>query len=358
MPIASRVSMFSEFIEVAHRLGGIHGAQELARKRAGRQFDPALAAIVEREPEAILSGLDAVATWDAVIEAEPALAVVLSGDRFDDALLAVANFVDLKSPYTLGHARAVAELAAAAGDKLDGPGPMSGRSPRRSVSRPRAPRHLELDLGQAGPPGHRRVGAGAPASVSDRADAAASPRLWRRSARSRSQHRERLDGSGYPRGLAGAAISRPAGSSASPMPTRPCANRGHTATLAPPAMPPIELRADSRAGRLDPRGGRCGAERCRASSGTAARGPVGVDRARGRGSPPTRSRPDQQADCDAARDLAQNGRTSRRAHLRQDRCSSRAQASLFAMRQGLLPEEQIAVGGGPGRSSVGHASSV
>ena len=28
--------------------------------------------------------------------------------------------------------------------------------------------------------------------------------------------------------------------------------------------------------------------------------------------------------------------------------SSRAQASLFAMRQGLLPEEQIAVGGGPG----------
>ena len=44
--------------------------------------------------------------------------MVSSGERFDAALLAVANFVDLKSPYFLGHARAVAELAAAAGARL------------------------------------------------------------------------------------------------------------------------------------------------------------------------------------------------------------------------------------------------
>ena len=50
-----------------------------------------------------------------MIDAEPALAVVLSGERFDAALVAIANFVDLKSPYTLGHSRAVAELAAEAG---------------------------------------------------------------------------------------------------------------------------------------------------------------------------------------------------------------------------------------------------
>ena len=66
----------------------------------------------------ILSGLDAIGTWDAVIDAEPALAVVLSAERFDAALLAIATFVDLKSPYFLGHARAVADLAAAAGVRL------------------------------------------------------------------------------------------------------------------------------------------------------------------------------------------------------------------------------------------------
>ena len=66
----------------------------------------------------ILSGLDGIGAWDAVIAAEPALAVVLSGERFDDALLALASFVDLKSPYFLGHSRAVADLAAAAGERL------------------------------------------------------------------------------------------------------------------------------------------------------------------------------------------------------------------------------------------------
>src|SRR6185437_8356501 len=85
---------------------------------AGKQFDPALAATMASDAEAIVAGLDTVATWDEVIEAEPALAVVLSGERFDAALAAIANFVDLKSPYTLGHARAVADLAAAGGEQL------------------------------------------------------------------------------------------------------------------------------------------------------------------------------------------------------------------------------------------------
>ena len=50
-----------------------------------------------------------------MIDAEPAWAVVLSAEAFDAAFEAIANFVDLKSAYLLGHARAVADLAAAAG---------------------------------------------------------------------------------------------------------------------------------------------------------------------------------------------------------------------------------------------------
>src|SRR5262249_58283149 len=56
--------------------------------------------------------------WDEVIAAEPALGVRLSPKEFDDALVAVADFVDLKTPYMLGHARAVAGLVEAAGTKL------------------------------------------------------------------------------------------------------------------------------------------------------------------------------------------------------------------------------------------------
>jgi HD-GYP domain-containing protein (c-di-GMP phosphodiesterase class II) len=118
VPLASRLSQLAEFVEVAYRSGGVEAAKRLARERADKQFDPELAELVCSEGEMILSGLDAVETWDAVIEAEPALAVVLSWDRFDAALLAIANFVDLKSPYSLGHSRAVADLAAAAGAQL------------------------------------------------------------------------------------------------------------------------------------------------------------------------------------------------------------------------------------------------
>ncbi len=115
VPIASRIAHVAEFIEVANRLGGVVAVRRLARERSGGDFDPALADLVEAEADVMLSGLDTVAVWGAVIDAEPALAVVLAGERFDAALLAIANFVDLKSPYFLGHARAVSELAATAG---------------------------------------------------------------------------------------------------------------------------------------------------------------------------------------------------------------------------------------------------
>jgi hypothetical protein len=130
VPYMARIAQLAEFSEVAYRVGGVLAVQELARRRAGKQFDPALAATMASDAEPILAGLDTVSTWDEVIEAEPALAVVLSGERFDLALAAIANFVDLKSPYTLGHAQAVADLAASAGLGSQTP---SGTSPDYSA---------------------------------------------------------------------------------------------------------------------------------------------------------------------------------------------------------------------------------
>ena len=155
-------------MEVAYRVGGVDAAKALARARGGKQFDPELARLIEDDGELILADLGDVGTWDAVIEAEPALAVVLTGDRIDDALRAVANFVDLKSPYTLGHAVAVSELAAAAGD-----GDAVHAATCRPRPRSRPARRLERDLGQAGPARRGRVGARPTAPVPDRAHAPA-----------------------------------------------------------------------------------------------------------------------------------------------------------------------------------------
>jgi HD-GYP domain-containing protein (c-di-GMP phosphodiesterase class II) len=111
VPLPARVAQVAEYVEVANRLGGVPAARELVRSRRGDQFDPALADLLDAEADVILSGLDEVGTWDAVIAAEPGLARVLTGESLDGALVAVADFIDLKSPYFLGHARAVATLA-------------------------------------------------------------------------------------------------------------------------------------------------------------------------------------------------------------------------------------------------------
>src|SRR5205085_9550125 len=99
VPLPSRIAHLSEFVEVAHRVDGPEGARRLARQRGGGQFDPDLAAVVTRDADAILAGLQDVGTWEAVIAAEPALAIVLSGEQFDAALTAIAEFSDLKSPF-------------------------------------------------------------------------------------------------------------------------------------------------------------------------------------------------------------------------------------------------------------------
>ena len=105
IPVAARIAQLAEFMEVAHRVGGVAAATALGR-RAGRQFDPALAALLCARAEEIFGGLEAAPAWRTVIAAEPALAVELSPDQLDRALAAIANFVDLKSPFTLATATA------------------------------------------------------------------------------------------------------------------------------------------------------------------------------------------------------------------------------------------------------------
>src|SRR5262245_14044785 len=107
IPVPARIAQLAEFAEVAHRVGGVEASVALARERSGKQFDPMLAGLLREDGGNILAAADAVETWDAVIAAEQALAVILSEDEFVSKLVAVANFVDLKSPYMLWHSAAV-----------------------------------------------------------------------------------------------------------------------------------------------------------------------------------------------------------------------------------------------------------
>jgi HD-GYP domain-containing protein (c-di-GMP phosphodiesterase class II) len=251
IPIASRIAQFAEFIEVAHRLEGVDAAVELARRRAGRQFDPGLCTLLLADPDAVLEHVGTIGAWDAVIDSEPALRVALSGERLDAALLAVANFADLKSPYALGHAPAVAALAADAGARVGLPAAELTTLRRAG---------LVHDLGRLGVsnaiwdrPGP--LGAGEWERV--RMVPYLTERMLHQSETLAplgvlaAQHRERLDGSGYPHGLMGAAISpaaRVLGAADAYRAMREPRPYREPFTAEASAR---ELRADVRAGRLD-----------------------------------------------------------------------------------------------------------
>ena len=207
VPIAARLVQLAEFTEVAHRIGGIEAATALARKRAGGQFDPALSALLCADPEAILGVVESARAWEAVLGAEPGLGVRLSAKQFDAALVAVADFVDLKSPYTLGHARAVADLVAVAGAHLQlAAGDLT--TLRRAG--------LVAGLGRLGVSNSiwdKRGPLGAGEWERVRMQPYLTERMLHQSpslaplGAIAGQYRERLDGSGYPRGLSGAAIT-------------------------------------------------------------------------------------------------------------------------------------------------------
>ena len=336
VPLASRVAQFAEYAEVANRLGGVAAVRELARERRGEQFDPALCDAVDAEGEVILSGLQEVGTWDAVIAAEPTLAVVLSGERLDNALVAIADFIDLKSPYFLGHARGVAELASEAARRLDADPLLLYRA------------GVVHDWGRLGvsnaiwdKPGP--LGAGESERV--RFEPHITQRMLHQSealaplAAIAVQHRERLDGSGYPAGLSGNAVSRPArilGAADAYQAMRE--PRPHREALSADAAA-AALRAEVKAGRLDTEAvdavlAAAGHRVPRRREGPAGLTPREVEVlvlvARGMSNKQIADR--------LVISPKTVGNHVEHIYTKID-ASNRAAASLFAMRHGLLPEE-------------------
>ena len=250
IPMTARIVQLAEFVEVAHRSEGVEAAKRVAESRSGTQFDPRLVSTLCDDADKLLGDLDA-GSWDAVIGAEPSLAIVLTEDECDAALIAIASFVDLKSPYTLGHSQAVADLAATSGARLS-----LSTEDIRTLYRAA----LVHDFGRLGVSNaiwdkKGPLGAGEWERV--RMYPYYGERMLQQSetlapvARIAVQHRERLDGSGYPRGLQGSAISRSARivgaadayqAMREPRPHRPALSADVAAE---------ELRGEVRAGRLD-----------------------------------------------------------------------------------------------------------
>jgi HD-GYP domain-containing protein (c-di-GMP phosphodiesterase class II) len=336
VPIAARVSQLAEFVEVAHRSGGVDAAVVLARKLGGSQFDPNVAARFAAAAGDILDGLDTASTWDEVIAAAPVLDRPLHGAEIDEALGAVADFVDLKSPYTLGHARAVAHLVEVAGAQLGLAGKPLATLRRAGLA------HGLGRLGVSNAIWDKRGPLGAGEWERVRLQPYLTERMLSQAPALRTigavaaQLRERVDGSGYPRGLAANSLALPARvlgaadvyqAMLEPRPHRPARS---------PQDAAVQLRAEVRAERIDgdaaeavllAAGHRATARRERPAGLTARE--VDVVRLVARGL----------SSKEVAAELVISPKTARN-HIEhiyvKTGATSRVEASLFAIKHGLL----------------------
>jgi HD-GYP domain-containing protein (c-di-GMP phosphodiesterase class II) len=247
--LPARLFAVANYIEVQHRLHGVDAAVAFSRRFAGSVMDPEVVEVLVGGAGAILEGLDEHG-WDDVIAAEPGTRARLVGAELDAALAALGDFADLKSPWFSGHSGRVAELAGAVATELGLPQPEVVRLRRAA---------LVHALGRAGVPntiwdkqGELTIG------ERERMQLYAyyTDRILRRGSLAdladlASASHERLDGSGYPRGLGGAAVSRPARVlAAADVYDALTSPRPHREAL-PAERAAEELREQVRAGRLD-----------------------------------------------------------------------------------------------------------
>ncbi|MFO0930991.1 MAG: HD domain-containing phosphohydrolase [Gemmataceae bacterium] len=216
----------------------------------GTEFDPELVDVYARSDE-IFGGLDTVDAWASVIGGCASLDRTIPDAELTAVLRVFADYADLKSPWFLGYSRRVAELTAAAARAAGLSADDVALAERAAlVHRIGA---IGVSTGIWNKPG--------PLTIAERERVRTvpyltervlcrQPRLCEIGAVAAAGH-ERMDGSGYPRGLTGTAIPAPARLLAAAAVYQALGeDRPHRTALAR-ADRAEALRAEVTAGRLD-----------------------------------------------------------------------------------------------------------
>ncbi len=121
IPLTSRIVFATSFFEALYQFGGPEAAVNLARRKRGTAFDPAVvdAFLAVAQQREFWAGLEQESVWTTVLELEPrSPRQFLREEQLEDVALAFADFADLKSPFSAGHSRRVADLALAIAHRM------------------------------------------------------------------------------------------------------------------------------------------------------------------------------------------------------------------------------------------------
>jgi HD-GYP domain-containing protein (c-di-GMP phosphodiesterase class II) len=204
--LAARISHVAEACEVFQRTAGVDAVLDVVRSRSGTHFDPQIAQLVTIDPESLFDDLDTNVV-DEVLAVEPVDRAALTDDQLDEALVAIGDFCDLCCPCFAGHARVSAELVRGAAELMQTP-PADARLAYRAA--------LVHDVGRFGVPGSV-WGKPGPLTAGEhermRLHVYYTERVFNRPEPLRrvgllaATHHERMNGSGYHRGVGGSMLS-------------------------------------------------------------------------------------------------------------------------------------------------------
>jgi HD-GYP domain-containing protein (c-di-GMP phosphodiesterase class II)/DNA-binding CsgD family transcriptional regulator len=202
---AEAITLPARFAQVAalavllETVVGRDGLLKMIGQRAGGQLDPTVTSAFLGHGPKLLREIAEVDLWQAVLEAEPTPQEMVTDHEVDNIASAFGDLVDLKTPFTPGHAAGVADLAEGAAHQLK-LGEPDVIALRRAA--------LLHDIGRAGVPNSAWERRG-PLTSTDweqvRLHAYHSERILSRSpvlaplAMIAGMHHERQDGSGYHR---------------------------------------------------------------------------------------------------------------------------------------------------------------
>ncbi|WP_348209496.1 HD domain-containing phosphohydrolase [Gaiella sp.] len=210
IPLLGRILGLAQVVEVFNSAHGLTAAVDMAHGRDRRWFDPTLVKALDRirDDAAFWRSLltTDLATYVAYLE-PPDLSLAADDSRLDRVAEAFALVIDAKSPYTFRHSERVAEIAVVVAEEL-GHEPTALRNLRRAG--------LLHDIGKLGI-SNLILDKEGPLEPAERATVNRHPALteeilarvpaFKDIAGVAASHHEKLDGSGYHRGLKAADLS-------------------------------------------------------------------------------------------------------------------------------------------------------
>lgn len=252
LPAVRVVTLAQDVIALSDELGPDEMARIIASRGDG-PYEAALAGLVADHAAELVAGIGPTVEREEILALEPEPHVVMDEAGAEEALLAIADMIDMRMPFTHGHSRAVSELAVAA-----------GRDSGLSAAELRALRWAGLvhDIGELVVPvaTWMRVG---PLSARERDAAHLHPYYGERALAAFGpggsvlaglvlRHHERLDGSGYHRKVTGSDLSPAARILAAAEAFQSAREERPHRHAASPEAAAARLRAETRDGHLCP----------------------------------------------------------------------------------------------------------